>query len=82
MILLIIPVALTALAALLFVTEALERRSSDAFVRMALRSRRTPEATEVVVAAELARRLEAAGLGHRPALALEPAGRMEVDPVA
>lgn len=66
-ILLLIPVTIAALAALLFFTEALERRSSDAMVRMAIRSNRsTPEALETLVSAELARRLEAAGLGKRP----------------
>ena len=66
-ILLLIPATLVALAGLLFLTEALERRSSDVMVRMALRSsRNTPEATEQLVAAELSRRLRAAGLGRRP----------------
>lgn len=67
MILLLIPLTLASLAGLLFFTEMLERRSSVAMVRMALRSpKSTPEATETLVAAELARRLEAAGLGRRP----------------
>lgn len=67
MILLLIPLTLASLAGLLFFTEMLERRSSVAMVRMALRSpKSTPEATETLVAAELARRLEAAGLGQRP----------------
>lgn len=66
-ILLLIPLTLAALAGLLFFTEALERRSSNAMVRMSLRSpKSTPEATESLVAAELAGRLEAAGLGRRP----------------
>ncbi len=67
MILLLIPATLASLAALLFFTEVLERRSSDVMVRLAIRSpRSTPEATESLVAAELARRLDAAGLGRRP----------------
>ena len=67
MILLLIPLTLASLAGLLFFTEMLERRSSVAMVRMSLRSpKSTPEATETLVAAELARRLEAAGLGTRP----------------
>ena len=66
-ILLLIPGTLAALAGLLFLTEALDRRSSDVMVRMAVRSTRsTPEATERLVAAELAHRLEVAGLGRRP----------------
>lgn len=67
MILLLIPLTLASLAGLLFLTEMLERRSSVAMVRMALRSPKgTPEVTETLVAAELARRLETAGLGTRP----------------
>lgn len=66
-ILLLIPGTLLSLAGLLFLTEALERRSSTVLVRMALRSTRsTPEATEQLVAAELSHRLQAAGLGRRP----------------
>lgn len=68
MVLLLIPLTLASLVALLFLTESLERRSSDALLRMAIRSRSTPEATETLVANELARRLEAAGLGHRPVI--------------
>ena len=65
--LLLIPLTLASLSALLVLTEALERRSSAAMVRMAIRSsRRTPEDTETLVAAELGRRLLAAGLGNRP----------------
>lgn len=66
-ILLLIPLTLASLAALLFFTEALERRSSQAMIRMALRSATsTPEHTEALVTAELSRRLAAAGLGSRP----------------
>jgi type IV pilus biogenesis protein CpaD/CtpE len=66
-ILLLIPMTLASLAALLFLTDALERRSSDVLVRMAIKSPRSSfEATETLVAGELARRLEAAGLGQRP----------------
>ncbi|MDQ3385704.1 MAG: hypothetical protein M3503_06820, partial [Actinomycetota bacterium] len=66
-VLLLIPGTLASLAGLLFLTEALERRSSDVVVRMALRSsRNTPEATERLVAAELSHRLQVAGLGRRP----------------
>jgi hypothetical protein len=67
MILLVIPVALVSLAGLLFLTESLERRSSDVMLRMAMRSSRTsPEATERLFATELAHRLELAGLARRP----------------
>lgn len=67
MLLLLIPVTIASLAGLLFFTEALERRSSDVLLRLAIRSARSsPEATETLVAAELARRLDAAGLGQRP----------------
>lgn len=66
-ILLLIPLTLISLAALLFFTEALERRSSRAMIQMALRSATsTPEHIEALVAAELSRRLAAAGLGSRP----------------
>lgn len=69
--LLLIPLTLASLSALLVLTEALERRSSAAMVRMAIRSpRRTPEDTETLVANELGRRLQAAGLGHRPVAAV------------
>jgi hypothetical protein len=65
--LLLIPVVLAFLAGLLFLSESLEQRSSDAMLRMAMRSSRTtPEATELIFATELARRLELAGLGRRP----------------
>jgi len=80
-ILLLIPLTLACLAGLLFLTEALERRSSDVMVRMALRSSRSsPEATERLVTAELSRRLHAAGLGRRPlaAVAIEAAVPTEV----
>ena len=70
MVLLLIPLTLASLAGLLVMTEALERRSSEAMVRMAIRSqRRDLEAVESLVAVELGRRLDAAGLGRRPARA-------------
>jgi hypothetical protein len=73
MILLLIPVALVSLAGLLFLSESLERRSSDAMLRMAMRSSRTsPEATELLFATELAHRLEMAGLSRRPDRLVEP----------
>ena len=75
-ILLLIPLTLACLAALLLLTEALERRSSDVMVRLALRSvRSSPEATERLVTEELSRRLHAAGLGRRSlaAVAVEAA---------
>ncbi len=69
--LLLIPLTLASMSALLILTETLERRSSAALVRMAIRSpRRTPEDTEMLVAAELGRRLQAAGLGRRPVAAV------------
>ena len=76
MILLLIPLTLACLAGLLLLTEALERRSSDVMVRLALRSvRSTPEETERIVTQEAARRLHLAGLGRRPlaAVAVEAA---------
>ena len=73
MILLLIPVTLVALVGLLALTEVLDRRSSEAMVRMALRSRRaTPEATETIVTAELSRRLRAAGVASRPSVPVTP----------
>jgi hypothetical protein len=70
-ILLLIPLTLASLTGLLFLTEALERRSSDVMLRLAVRSSRsTPEATELLVTAELSRRLHAAGLGRRPLAAV------------
>ena len=71
MVLLLIPLTLASLSALLVLTETLERRSSTAMVRMAIRSSRcSPEDTETLVALELGRRLHAAGLGHRPVAAV------------
>ena len=71
--LLLIPVVLVSLAGLLLLSESLERRSSDVMLRMAMRSSRTsPEATEVIFATELARRLEVAGLSRRPSVDAEP----------
>lgn len=68
MLLLLIPVTIAALIAVLVFTEALDRRSGDVFVRLAVRSgRATPEAIEILVATEVSRRLHAAGLGNRPA---------------
>ena len=81
MILLLIPLTLASLTGLLFLTEALERRSSDVMLRLAVRSSRsTPEATELLATAELSRRLHAAGLGRRPlaAVAVEAAVSTEV----
>lgn len=66
LLLLLIPLSLASLAGLLFLTEALERRSSSALVRMAIRSpRSSPEAAERIVSAELSRRLRAAGYADR-----------------
>jgi hypothetical protein len=66
-VLLFIPLVLVALASLLFMTEVLERRSADVVVSMAIRSPwSSPEVTERLVTAEMARRLEAAGLAERP----------------
>ena len=71
LILLLIPLTLVSLSALLVLTETLERRSSTAMVRMAIRSSRsTLEDTETLVALELGRRLHAAGLGQRPVAAV------------
>ena len=79
-ILLLVPGTLAALAGLLFLTEALERRSSDVMVRMALRSSRsTPEATEQLVAGELSHRLQAAGLGRRPLEAVAAEAAVSTD---
>lgn len=80
MILLLIPVTLASLAGLLFLTEALERRSSDVMLRMALRSSRSsPEATERLVTAEMSRRLQAAGLGRRPLAAVAAEAAVPTD---
>lgn len=74
MILLLIPVVLLSLAGLLFLSESLERRSSDALLRMAMRSPRASlEATEMIFATELAHRLELAGLGRRRVVDAQPA---------
>ncbi len=71
LVLLLIPLTLASLSALLFLTETLERRSSAAMVRMSIRSPRSSfEDTETLVANELGRRLQAAGLGHRPVAAV------------
>lgn len=74
MILLLIPVVLGSLAGLLFLSESLERRSSDAMLRMVMRSPRTSlEATEMIFATELAHRIELAGLGRLAGVGAHPA---------
>lgn len=66
-ILLLIPMTLASLAALLVLSESLERRSTGSMARMSMRSeRRSLEADKSIVARELGRRLDAAGLGRRP----------------
>ena len=59
---LLVPAGLLALVALLWLAEALERRTPTFFVRFALRSRASDEVTERVVAAELAPLLRVNGL--------------------
>lgn len=64
--LLLIPLTLVGLTGLLFLTELLDRRSSNALMRMAVRSpRSSPEVAEQVVSLESARRLRAAGMADR-----------------
>ena len=64
--LLLVPLVLVSLAGLLFLSESLERWSSNAMLRMTMRSPQASlEATEMIFATELARRLEVAGLGRR-----------------
>jgi hypothetical protein len=61
---LLVPATLTLLALVLVVADGLERRSSVFLVRSSLRSPVSYELTEAIIAANLAPRLEAAGLGR------------------
>ncbi|HUF33312.1 MAG TPA: hypothetical protein VMN58_08925 [Acidimicrobiales bacterium] len=61
---LLVPGTLALILALLVVADALERRSSLSLVRSSLRSPVSCELTEAIIAANLAPRLEAAGLGR------------------
>ena len=61
--LLAVPMALLAMAGLLYLATHLERQRTTVLVRMAVRSRNTsPEVTEAVIAAELAPLLQRSGL--------------------
>lgn len=61
---LLVPGTIGLILALLVVADGLERRSSVFLVRSSLRSPISCELTEAIIAANLAPRLEAAGLGR------------------
>lgn len=65
MLLLSVPVALLAMAALLALASRLEQRRARVLVRMTIRSKASPEAAEALIAAELAPLLAAEGLTDR-----------------
>jgi hypothetical protein len=65
MLLLSVPVALLAVAALLALANRLEQRRARVLVRMTIRSKASPEAAEALIAAELAPLLAAEGLTDR-----------------
>ena len=63
-----VPLALMAMAGLLFLASHLEQQRTQVLVRMAVRSKGTaPEVTEAVIATELASVLAVNGLGRRDA---------------
>ena len=66
MLLLLVPLALAAIGGLLALASHLEQRRTKVLVRLTVRSNATPEATEALIASELAPVLEAQGLS-RPA---------------
>lgn len=61
---LLVPATIGLILALLVVADGLERRSSVFLVRSSLRSPVSCELTEAIIAANLAPRLEAAGLAR------------------
>ncbi len=65
MLLLSVPLALLAMAALLALASRLEQRRARVLVRMTIRSKASPEAAEALIAAELAPLLAAEGLTDR-----------------
>lgn len=65
MILLLVPAALLAIAGLLMLASHLEQRRARVLVRLTVRSKASPEATEAIIAAELAPLLAAKGLTDR-----------------
>jgi hypothetical protein len=62
--LLAVPIALFLVMALLALATRLERRRTQALVRFTLRSNAGPDTTENVISTELARLLDAEGLGR------------------
>ena len=63
--LLTVPLALMAIAGLLFLASHLEQQRTQVLVRMAVRSKKTaPEVAEAVIASELAAVLAVNGLGR------------------
>jgi hypothetical protein len=65
MILLLVPTALLVIAGLLMLASHLEQRRARILVRLTVRSNASPEATEALIAAELAPVLAAQGLTDR-----------------
>jgi hypothetical protein len=63
--LLCVPLALLAVAALLALASQLEERRARVLVRLTIRSNASPEAAEALIAAELAPLLAAQGLTDR-----------------
>lgn len=67
MLLLLVPLALLVVAGLLALASHLEQQRTQVLVRLTIRSNASPEATEALIAAELAPLLEAEGLASRSA---------------
>jgi hypothetical protein len=63
--LLTVPLALLVVAALLVLASNLEQRRARVLVRLTVRSNASPEATEALIASELAPLLAAEGLTDR-----------------
>jgi hypothetical protein len=67
MLLLLVPLALAMVAGVLALASHLEQQRTQVLVRLTVRGNASPEATEALIAAELAPVLEAEGLATREA---------------